>query len=401
MDTIYTTPMPMLPPFRVTSMVSILAEVLDYNHKLMNIPAMWRSTKGAPVKVVVLDTGLPQHVDIGPAGSKSFIGGYLADQNGHSTHVGGILAAIADNGMGIAGVAPDCRDYYGAVLDGQGSGTIEAIIKGIRWAVDEIGAQVINMSLGIDASAPRLKALEDACNYANAHGCVVVAAAGNENGPVGQPAQYDSVIAVAAIDQNQKHAWFSNTGPQVDFATGGVKVYSTWLKNGYAKLDGTSMASPALAGVVALIMADHYKTAGKWLTPKEVYQRLSKIAFDVGPDGFDEEFGHGIPVFKYDEAPSSGSDVPPTEEPVIPPVPQEPPAADPPAAPAPNIPCDCSAAFPMIGEFLNSAARSLESDKSVQEAIVAGLLAGRDCWERIQAVRGRHARKLEAIRQKC
>lgn len=290
--------LPLLPHFNVNALVSIMAEVQDYNHKLMNIPAMWKRSRGDAVKVVILDTGVPKHVDLSPVGSKSFIPGYLADRNGHATHVGGSIAAIADNHMGVAGIAPYCLDYYGAVMGPDGSGSVNAIIKGIRWAVDTIGAQVINMSLGMPAGAPHFPELEKACNYAVDQGCTVVCAAGNAGGKVGQPACYDSVLAVAAVDQHERHAWFSNVGRQVDFAAGGVNIYSTWLHDGYAKLSGTSMAAPAIAGVAALIQGDNHEQYGKWLTAQEVREKLSKIAFDVGPKGFDDHFGYGIPVFK-------------------------------------------------------------------------------------------------------
>jgi len=257
----------MIPDYKVTARVQILAERLDFNHSLMNIPEMWKTTRGAGIKIAVLDTGLPNHVDIQPCGGASFVPGYKQDRNGHSTHCAGIIAAIAGNGMGCAGIAPDVEDYYGAVLDGDGSGTIEAIVKGIYWAVDEIKADIISMSLGISDGAPHIKELEDACKYAVSKGTAVFAAAGNEAGRVGQPAKYDCVIAVAAVNDRKEHARFSNVGPEVDFAAGGVDVYSTYLNNGYAKLSGTSMACPALAAVGALILADH-KACGEILTPQ-------------------------------------------------------------------------------------------------------------------------------------
>lgn len=380
---IYDQNMPMLPPYRVMSTVSIMAEAQDYNHKMLNIPAMWRRTKGAPVPVVILDTGLPNHFDLHAAGAASFIPGYLNDKNGHSTHVGGIIAAIANNDMGVAGIAPECMDYYGAVLDGQGSGNIDAIIKGIRWAVDVVGARVINMSLGIQAGVPRLKELEAACNYAASNGAIIVAASGNEAGAVGQPAIYDSVIAVAAVDQDHKHAWFSNVGKEVDFATGGVKVYSTWLNNSYAKLDGTSMATPALAGVIALIQADHYARAKGWLSFQEVYDKLKKIAFDVGSDGFDNTFGHGIPIFRADDDTPVPPPLPPSDPP---PVDPEPPIAPPPSG---KDPCDCTLAVPLVSEFFKGAGGAVEQGVPGIDAIGKGLLAAKVYFERHQAVLAR------------
>jgi subtilisin len=286
-------PIKLIPDFNVEARVSILAETVDYNHKMMNIPEMWQKTQGKGIKVVVLDSGIPKHLDLLPEGGKSFIPNYSEDKNGHATHCAGIIAGIANNNMGIVGIAPDVDDYYGAVLGADGSGSIKSIIDGIMWAVDEIHANIISMSLGISARYPTVKQFEDACNYAHEKGVAIFAAAGNEYGKVGQPAKYDSVFAVAAVDNKKQHAKFSNTGPEVDFATGGVNVYSTYLNNSYAKLSGTSMACPALAGVAALILAD----ATVKLSPDELKKKIEKIAYDVGPKGFDETYGHGIPIF--------------------------------------------------------------------------------------------------------
>lgn len=357
-------PIQLLPPYTIKTRVTIMAEVQDYNHKMMNVPYMWKRTRGSGVSVAVLDTGLPVHNDLNPVGCKSFIPGYEHDLNGHSTHVGGIIAAIADNGMGVAGIAPDCCDYYGAVLDATGAGEISNISKGIYWAVDVVGAKVINMSLGIPHGADTIKNLERACNYAVDCGCTVICAAGNEGGRVGQPAVYDSVIAVAAVNSQHQHAWFSNTGRQVDFAAGGVDVYSTWLKNGYAKLDGTSMATPAIAGLVALIQADYNQTHDGWLTPNEVYNKLKKIAFDVGPEGYDESFGFGIPIFgpSYD-------------------LPDESPQAPPYVVPDPGSEVKKSKALcGVFGSFINAAAAAVTSGKPVSKAVGAGIQRAARMW---------------------
>lgn len=232
----------MIPKYTVTSCVRMLAETLDYNHKLMNIPEAWKESKGEGIKIAVLDTGCPEHIDLSPSGHMSMIDGYEFDKNGHACHVGGAIAAIANNGIGIVGVSPDVEDHYVAVLDENGTGSIESIINGIRYAVDVVGADVITMSLGIDGSVGRIPELEKICDYAVSRGTAVFAAAGNEAGKVGQPAQYDSVIAVAAVNSAKEHASFSNTGPEVDFACGGVQTYSTYLNNSYAKLSGTCIA---------------------------------------------------------------------------------------------------------------------------------------------------------------
>ena len=292
-------------PHVVTARVQTLVESDEYNISLLNIPEAWKETQGEGIKVAVLDAGRPNHPDLVIAGSKSFVPGYDEDKCGHDTHVCGIIRATAGNGIGIRGIAPLCDIYAGVVLGAEGSGELDWIVKGIYWAVDEVKADIINMSLGLDASAPTVKTLLAACNYAKSKGVTVICAAGNEYGKVGQPARYNSVIAVAAVDSAEKHADFSNAGPEVDFATGGVDIFSTYLNNGYAKLSGTSMASPALTGVATLILAS-YKKEGVILTPDDLYEHIKGIAFDVGPKGFDNQYGWGIPFFK---SKTTGQDV--------------------------------------------------------------------------------------------
>lgn len=357
---------PMIPPYRVLSRVSILSEVQDYNIQMMNVPAMWRHTMGEGVKVVILDTGMPQHVDLAPVGGKSFVPGYSFDMNGHGTHTAGILAAISNNGMGISGVAPNIDDYYGTVLDANGSGDISEIIAGIMWAVDEIGAQIISMSLGIPAGVPLVKELEAACNYARSKGVTVFAAAGNEGGRIGQPACFDSVVAVAAVDKNRNHIWFSNTGQQVDFACGGVDVYSTYLNNGYAKLSGTSMACPAMAGVGALIQADELKDHGKFLTPDELIDKMKKISYDVGRAGFDELYGNGIPIFNNIGEPDE-----PTATPT--PAPQPEPTPQPPVTKKASFPCGMT--WSLMGSFADAAGKAAKEGANSDGAIMAGFQA--------------------------
>jgi len=291
---------PMIPREKPSIRVGILSEVKDYNHTLLNIPAVWRVTQGDGVKLVILDTGLPEHNDLEPVGSKSFIPGYLKDQCGHSTFVGGIVAARSDNGIGVSGICPKVQSYYGAVLDGNGTGSVESIIAGIRWAVDVVGADVINMSLGITASFKPGKELENVCNYAYNQGCILFASAGNDARAVNWPAAYDSVIAVAAVDKKMSLANFSSRGPEVEFAAGGVNVFSTYLNNGYATMSGTSFSCPAVAGVGCLIAAK-FKAKGIRLSPEEIRGRLRKIAYDVGPEGKDDMFGYGIPIFTKED----------------------------------------------------------------------------------------------------
>lgn len=358
---------PMIPPTRARVTVSILAETEDFNHKIMNVPAMWKRTMGQGIKVAVLDTGLPKHVDLAPSGSKSFISGYLEDKNGHSTHCGGIIAAIANNNMGVKGIAPEVEDYYGAVLDADGSGSVDGIIKGIYWAADEVGADIISMSLGIAAGVARIPALEKACNYAVSKGCAIFAAAGNEYGAVGQPAIFDSVFAVAAVNSKYEVADFSNKGKEVDYACGGVDVFSTFLNNTYAKLSGTSMATPACVGAAALVLADA-RASGKKLTPAELGLKLRKICFDIGPAGYDTSTGFGIPMFTNYASDYTGAD------PVVPvPEPVEPPARHGGKFGVMGVPAPDCLYWRMFSRFIAEINVELDKGSHVDVAVAAGL----------------------------
>jgi subtilisin len=262
----------------------------------MNIPQMWRTTKGNGVKVAVLDTGVSVHNDLTPVALNSFVDGEPVDECGHGTHCAGLLAGIGFNDMGVLGVAPEVSDYYVKILDNNGSGTIENVIKGIYYAVDILAVDVINMSLGI-STPERLSELEKACDYAASKDVIICAAAGNEHTGVSQPAMYDSVLAISSITNQEILSNFSNFGDQIDYCAVGENLYSTYLNNGYCTMSGTSMASPIIAGIISLIISDS-KIGGKLLKRQESIDKLDKIAFDLGPEGIDSSFGKGIPIFK-------------------------------------------------------------------------------------------------------
>ena len=290
---------PWIPKTKPYAYVQMLSEVEDYNLKMMNIPLMWATTKGKGIRVAVLDTGTPTHDDVPVKGKFSCVPNYMYDENGHGTASASVIGAIAGNGMGVAGVAPECELYTCAVLDKNGSGMPDWIASGIRWAVDVAKAHIINMSLGM-TKTPISKKLLEACEYANSQGVVVVAAVGNEHGQVCQPACYPTVIAVGAVNDKQSPADFSNMGEEVDFVAGGVDCYMAYLHNGFAKQSGSSFSSPALAGVAALIMSEALnRPEPKLLTPDEVHATIQKICVDLQNPGRDFQTGYGIPLFGY------------------------------------------------------------------------------------------------------
>lgn len=191
------------------------------------------------------------------------------DDNGHGTHVAGTVAAI-DNTIGVIGVAPQVDLYAIKVLDRNGSGWLSDVIEGLDWAVAN-NMDVVNMSLGSSSDA---SAFRTAVQNANAAGLVQVAAAGNDSGgPVGYPAAYPEVIAVSASTNSDQIASFSSVGPEVDFIAPGASIYSTYKGGGYKTLNGTSMASPHVAGAAALVLS-----VEPAFTPADVKARLAATA---------------------------------------------------------------------------------------------------------------------------
>lgn len=250
---------------------------------------------GQGVKVAILDTGIDKsHPDL----SSNVKGGYSVftdaansnpynDVHGHGTHVAGTVAAL-NNNIGVIGVAYDAELYAVKVLDNYGSGSYAGIAQGIEWAVNN-GAQIINMSLGGSSSST---ILENMCNQAYNSGVLLVAAAGNsgrydgKGDTVGYPAKYDSVMAVAAIDSSNTRASFSSTGPAVEIAAPGVSIHSTVPGGQYAYYNGTSMASPHVAGAAALVWG-----AKPQLTNVQLRNLLNNTATYLGnPD----HFGNGL-----------------------------------------------------------------------------------------------------------
>ena len=218
----------------------------------------------------------------------------------HGTHVAGIIAAKKDNGIGGYGIDPSAKILSYDVFGGGFWSFDYTIANAILEAVDQ-GADVINMSLG--SSMPST-VLQEAVEKAISKGVVVVAAAGNDGMDMpNYPASYEGVISVGSINSSKKLSNFSTYGASIDVVAPGENVYAPYydVKKGstFANLSGTSMASPAVAGVAALLLSKNPK-----LTPAEVEYILEKTATDFGTTGFDNKYGNGLinPVaaMKYD-----------------------------------------------------------------------------------------------------
>ncbi|HEX8425511.1 S8 family peptidase [Hymenobacter sp.] len=278
---------PVLPPIQLPP---VLLQPVPWNIKMVKAPQAWPRTKGAGIKVAVLDTGIANHSDLTISGGASFVPGVVSynDGHGHGTHCAGVIGA-RNNALGVVGVAPSCRIYAVKVLNDAGSGQLSWILAGMAWARNN-GMQVVSMSLGSN-SGP-IVAYTTAVQQLLAAGCVVVAAAGNTGGPVGAPANSPGVIAVAAVDQNKVVAPFSSrggNGNQVTISAPGVSVNSTYLNNGFKAMSGTSMACPHVAGGAALLRA-RYPT---W-NPLAITNRLRSTAADLGVPGNDPTYGAGL-----------------------------------------------------------------------------------------------------------
>lgn len=253
------------------------------------LEAAWEVTKGGGVKIAILDTGIDMnHADLAAkvSGQKVFITGSIDDQFGHGTHVAGILAAVTNNNTGIAGTCPDCSLIIGKVLDDSGNGPYSVIAQGVTWAADS-QVKVISMSLG---GYDNDNTLLDAVKYALGKDVVIVAAAGNNNTTNHfYPGAYDNVVTVAATNNKDNKASFSNYGAWVEVAAAGENILSTMPTHSYVGqnswntalnydyISGTSMATPLVSGVVGLIWASPHGTSASSVVNR-LYDTADKIS---------------------------------------------------------------------------------------------------------------------------
>lgn len=232
--------------------------------------------------IAILDTGVDaEHEDL-KANFASTKSKYDTDKAGHGTHCAGIAAAVSNNGVGVASFS-QTNDYVRVtsikVLSDGGMGTQQSIINGMLEAADN-GADVLSLSLGGMSTDSRQRAYQKAIEYANRKGCIVVVAAGNANRNAKDfvPANVDGVITVSAVDTLLGRASFSNSVPDVKMgiAAPGVKIYSTIPGSVYATFNGTSMATPYVAGLLGLM-----KSLNPDLTTKEAYKILNETGVDT------------------------------------------------------------------------------------------------------------------------
>ena len=247
--------------------------------------SVWDTNTGQGIKVAIIDSGIDvDHPDL----MDNIKGGCNTvdprkswdDDYGHGTHVAGIVAAL-DNIIGVVGVAPEAHLYAVKVLNRRGIGFASDIIDGLQWCIDN-GIQVANMSIGSSGNA---ESYHDAIIAARNEGITIVAAAGNNgeyDGSIVWPARWEETIAVSATNESDGLAYFSSYGEEVDLAAPGQNINSTCKDGYYCIRSGTSMATPHIAGTVALILADDdLKCDGDddgICSPDEVQARLEATA---------------------------------------------------------------------------------------------------------------------------
>lgn len=278
-------------------------EVVDYGVKMIGAPLEWPETRGKGIKVGIVDTGIDlKHEDL-QGRVKEYVNftSYdrqdINDENGHGTHVAGIIAANKNN-IGVVGIAPEVDLYIAKAFGKDGSADYGAISKSLSWMAER-GVDVINMSFSSQTASKEYYRL---ITQVYRSGISLVCAAGNEGlsqagtkgDTIGYPANFPETIAVTAVDIHKKRADFSSVGADAEIAAPGVDIFSTYKNNSYATLSGTSMAAPAITGAVALLQAKAQIRQGRKLSPEEIRTTLHMYSEDLGVKGRDSEYGFGI-----------------------------------------------------------------------------------------------------------
>ncbi len=278
----------------------------QWHMTIIDMENAWEQSTGSGAVVAIIDTGVKQSLE--DLAGTNFVPGWdfvnndsdPTDDEGHGSHVAGTIAQTTNNETGVAGIAYNSTIMPVKVLDKRGSGSFDDIAEGIYWATDN-GADIINMSLG---GASDLEILEDAVNYAWNNGVVVVCAAGNDGvSSAFYPAAYTNSISVSATTSLDTLASYSNYGITIDISAPGgdsgdnngdgyddMILQNTFSRTdeGYYFYAGTSMASPHVAGVAALV-----KSKNGALSNAQIRNILETTADDIGASGWDNLFGYG------------------------------------------------------------------------------------------------------------
>ena len=281
-------------------------------------PAAWTRTQGDGVTVAIIDSGISKGTDLA---CRTFVHDYNAitnqsgpgvadDDYGHGTHVAGTVAQCTNNGLGVAGLAFGVNLMPVKVLNAQGTGYASDVAQGIDWARAQ-GAAIINLSLSAPCNGQSwpgcsFSIIDSAITAAAAADVFIAAAAGNNgDSSVGAPANHPDAVAVAAVDYSLNRATYSNRGSALSVSAPGGDLYKDENNDGYGDgvlqqanfdglwgyyyVDGTSMASPHVAGAAAMLRA-LFPQASR----HQIQSALETTALDRGAPGFDSYFGYGV-----------------------------------------------------------------------------------------------------------
>jgi len=261
----------------------------------IDAPEAWsRFVNRRPVVVALLDSGVANHPDLTgrlvPGWNTALNTSFTGDENSsHGTHLAGIIGAVSNNGVGVAGVWPTARIMPVKVSNAAGSIWMDWVASGIVWAADH-DADILSISIGFNSPNA---ALTSAIQYASAQGCLIVASSGNvPSSPIVAPGRFPEVLCVGATDNRDVLVNFSATGPELDVVAPGYEIISTWHQwfapNTYQYKSGTSQAVPHVAAVAAMVMS-----VNPWLSAAQTRMILLATTDDLGPDGWDPQYGHG------------------------------------------------------------------------------------------------------------
>ncbi|WP_430788003.1 S8 family peptidase [Virgibacillus flavescens] len=279
-------------PYKVIDELEQVDEEVPKGVELIQAPEIWGETTGQGIKVAILDTGCDSnHPDLADRiiGGKNFSDDddsdptIINDYAGHGTHVSGTVAA-SKNDSGVTGVAPEANLLIVKVLNKDGTGQYDWIIKGIHYAIEQ-KVDIISMSLG----GPNDQAeLHEAIKKAVSNNILVVCAAGNEGdgddstNEMAYPGSYNEVISVGAVNFQRRSSEFSNSNNEVDLVTPGENILSTYKDGKYATLSGTSMSAPHVSGALALIKNLANKNFDRTLSEPELYAQLIRRTVPLG-----------------------------------------------------------------------------------------------------------------------
>ena len=276
-------------------------ERMDYGVQMSGANLEWHESMGEGIKIGVIDSGVDLHHPdlVGRVKKyKNFTSpdsDDVTDENGHGTHVAGIIAANK-NGSGVVGVAPMSQLYVAKAFGKHGMAEDDVVAKSLEWLISN-KVNIINMSF----SSNKMPTYYDEIKKAYEKGIIIVCAAGNngnsKNRQLGYPGRFDETISVASVDASGKVSAFSSKHVDADIAAAGYEILSCYPGGKYARFSGTSMAAPIISGAAAILQRKAKNRMGRFLTPEEMRTVLCMHCEDIGKKGPDGSAGCGLFCF--------------------------------------------------------------------------------------------------------